>query len=853
VAQPAPLPAQLPPPLSGLDPAWSRLVDVPELDGNGRTFHVLDSYAHRVGPPELTVMALHGNPSWSYLWRNVLAAAPDGVRVLAPDHLDMGYSERTGSDRSLADRIGDLCALTDALGVDGPVITLAHDWGGPISMGWAQRHVNQLRGVVLANTAVSQPADGSPPKLITTAGSAALLRTVTERTTTFIRAGLALSRPRMAPETRQGLLAPYRTADRRTGIRAFVADIPLDERHPSYETLDNIATGMSDLAHVPALLLWGTRDPVFSEQYLHDLEERLPHADVHRFVGASHFVTEDAPVADAFWDWVKAEDRPVRSALHADGPLLPTDLAVAPLVVERHQDAWSRIDSSDFTERTGRVARGLARAGVKPGDRVATMIPPGIDLTVVLYACWEAGFTAVLVDGGLGVGTMHRAIKAAAPQWLIGIPRAVAASKALRWNGTRIVAGDMDGPVRACLGVAHSLREIELMGKAVADLAPPATDNPAVVGFTSGSTGPSKGVQYRAAQLAAQRDAIKELYQIDGHDRLVAAFAPFALYGPALGIASVVPEMDVTRPSTLTASALGAAAAEVDATIIFASPAALQNVVATAGSMSPAERVAVAKVRLVMSAGAPLRLDLLQAVAELAPEAEIRAPYGMTEVLPVADLSLVERVARGHGEGSCVGRPIQGVSIRIHPLDSLGIPATDATEEDGVLGEVVVSAPHLKERYDRLWWTEHRSLTQDGWHRTGDIGRVDRDGFLWISGRVQHVIATATGPVAPIPIEHAAERVDVVDRAAAVGVGPAGAQVIAVVVEVPESGRNPLADPRLAESVRHQIDAAGASRPAAVLVTRHVPVDKRHNSKVDRTRIARWAERVLAGDRPGRL
>jgi acyl-CoA synthetase (AMP-forming)/AMP-acid ligase II len=631
-----------------------------------------------------------------------------------------------------------------------------------------------------------------------------------------------------------------------------VADIPLDENHRSFGALDGVASGMSKLADVPALLLWGTRDPVFSEQYLHDLEERLPHADVHRFVAASHFVTEDAPVAEAFWEWVSAEDRPPRPALTSDSPLRPTDLAASPLVVERHGDRWRSIDSEAFAERTGRVARGLARAGVKPGDRVATMIPPGIDLTVVLYACWQAGFTAVLVDGGLGVGNMHRAIKAAAPQWLVGISPAVAAAKALRWKGTKIVAGEMDSRLRAALGVAHSLREIELMGEAAGG-APNGNEHPAVIGFTSGSTGPSKGVQYRSEQLAAQRDAISALYRIDSGDRLVAAFAPFALYGPALGIASIVPEMDVTRPATLTASALGAAAAEIDATIIFASPAALQNVVATAQSMSASERAAVAEVRLVMSAGAPLRLDLLQAVAEITPHADVHAPYGMTEVLPVADLSLVDRMARGRGEGSCVGRPIQGVAVRIHPLDFLGRPAVETASETNVLGEVVVSAPHLKERYDRLWWTEHRSLTADGWHRTGDIGRLDDDGFLWISGRVPHVISTVDGPVPPIPIEHAAERVDTVNRAAAVGVGPPGRQVVVAVVEIEAPGRSPLAGITLASSIRAEISAATGREPAAVLVTPHVPVDKRHNSKVDRARVDRWADRVLAGERPGRI
>ncbi len=849
----ASLPAQLPPSLAGLDPAWSRLVEVHQLDGVGRTFHLLDNYAERpADAPELTVLCVHGNPSWSYLWRKVIAAAPDGVRVVAPDHLNMGYSERTGSDRILADRIDDLCALTAELDIDGPVITLAHDWGGPISMGWAQRHVDQLRGVVLANTAVGQPATGTPPKLITAAGSGVLLRSVTERSSAFIRGGLALSRPQPPPEVKEGFLAPYDTAERRAGIRAFVADIPLDEEHVSFKTLDRIASGMTDLADVPALLLWGTKDPVFNEQYMHDLEDRLPHADVHRFVGASHFVTEDAPVDEAFWDWVTADEPPTRPVL--DGtPLLASQIDLASLVVERHENQWRSIDSASFVERTHRVAQGLARAGVEPGDRVGVMVPPGIDLTVVLYACWEACFTAVLVDGGLGIGNMHRAMRAAAPKWLIGIPQAMVAAKALRWTGTKIVAGEMDGQLRKVLGVAHSLREVELLGESIDKPEPTTNNHPAVIGFTSGSTGPSKGVQYRSEQLAAQRDAIRTLYRIEHTDRLVAAFAPFALYGPALGIESVVPEMDVTRPSTLTAAALGAAAAEVDATIIFASPAALQNVVATAHSMSAGERAAVAKVRLVMSAGAPLRLDLLQSVAKLAPGAEVRAPYGMTEVLPVADLSLVDRLARGDGEGSCVGKPIDGVSVRIHPLNADGVPGSEPTYRADVLGEVVVSAPHMKDRYDRLWWTEHTSLTRDGWHRTGDIGRLDDDGFLWISGRVQHVIVSAAGPIPPIPIEHAAERVVGVVRAAAVGIGPVGAQVAAVVLEVPGSGRNPLADPHLAEAVRKEIHAAGAVRPAAVLVTRHVPVDKRHNSKVDRTRIARWAERVLAGERPGKL
>ena len=156
----APPPAGLP----GLDPAWSKLVNVVDADGRTRTFHVLDSWSGP-GEPVGTLLCVHGNPTWSYLWRRLLAAAPPGWRVVAPDQLGMGYSERIEKPRVLAERVDDLGRLTDALGITGPgrtgaVVTVAHDWGGIISLGWAQRHRDQLRGVVLTNTAVHQP-DGS--------------------------------------------------------------------------------------------------------------------------------------------------------------------------------------------------------------------------------------------------------------------------------------------------------------------------------------------------------------------------------------------------------------------------------------------------------------------------------------------------------------------------------------------------------------------------------------------------------------------------------------------------------------------------------------------------------------------
>lgn len=849
-------PAELPPGgLVGVDPSWSRLIRCADHGGIEVTWHILDN---GVVDPRLTLLCVHGNPSWSYLWRRVVADAGPDVRVIAVDQLDMGFSERTGEMRRLAARIDDLEALTTNLSLSGPIVTVAHDWGGPISIGWAQRHLDQLAGLVLLNTAVHQPAHAPAPAVIRAVRTGPLLRAATVDTAAFLNASVALCRPRLDAAVRAGFIAPYATAGRRDAIRAFVEDIPLGPDHPSHERLNEVASGMSALGRVPALLLWGPADPVFSDLYLHDLESRLPHADVHRFVGASHFVSEDADVSGAVHAWIN--QRPIgarrvrkeRPSLCAavDERAASDQIAVA----ARAGGRLTTISFENFAQRIDRLARGLVEHGIAPGDRVAVMIPPGIDLSVVLYACFRIGAVLVLVDSGLGPRNMSRALAAAHPDHLIGITKALVAARTLRWPGARIAVTALDGIARRALDVTTTMPELEQPGSAGDPFPGPTGKSEAAVVFTSGSTGPSKGVVYCHDQLQAQRDLLIELYDIGPEDRLVAAFAPFALYGPALGITSIVPDMDVTKPGTLTAVALADAVVDIDATMVFASPAALQNVVATAADLTQPQLDALAKVRLLMSAGAPVNRVLLRSAADLLGGADAHTPYGMTEVLPVSDISLAELDEIGAGDGVCVGRPRPEVRVRISALDAEGEATGELDASPGVVGEIVIAADHLKERYDRLWYTEFCSSHPRGWHRTGDAGWFDPSGYLWIGGRIGHVITTDTGPVTPVAIEHAAESVAAVWRCAAVGVGPVGTQVIAVVVELDSSfGRNGVADLDTTRAVRSAVLSATGRTICAALVARTLPVDRRHNSKLDRTRIGAWATRVLSGERAGRL
>jgi acyl-coenzyme A synthetase/AMP-(fatty) acid ligase len=194
------------------------------------------------------------------------------------------------------------------------------------------------------------------------------------------------------------------------------------------------------------------------------------------------------------------------------------------------------------------------------------MVPPSADLTAVAFACWRAGAVVVIADAGLGAVGLARALRGAAPDHVIGVARGLALARLLGIPGGRIVAGPATRPLRRLLG-ARRLPEIAGAGRG--RVPPPAVgaDAEAAVLFTSGATGPAKGVVYRHGQLQAQLETLRNAYCLKSDDRLVAAFPPFALYGPALGVASAVP---VARtPGELTAAALADAAAAVDATVVF--------------------------------------------------------------------------------------------------------------------------------------------------------------------------------------------------------------------------------------------------------------------------------------------
>ena len=376
---------------------------------------------------------------------------------------------------------------------------------------------------MLTNTAVHQPDGSAGPILIRLAHVPVINRFACRWTPLFVRTTTSLTWPRLPRDVRDAFAAPYATVARRLGVSEFVADIPFAADHPSRPELDGIAGGIAEL-DVPALLLWGPRDPVFLEEHLRDLQQRLPQAVLHRYEKASHLLPEDAPeYVDAVNLWLAAAavraPRRSRPSSPRGRRRRPTELTELAARADEHSPAVVEVSGrsiswADLHARVRDTAAGLAAAGVGPGDRVALLVPPSIELTVALYAVWQAGGVIVVVDRGLGLRGMGRALRSAKVDHLVADTAGLLASRPMRVPGTRIAVREVPSVVRRLARVRHTMTGLALLGR---DLPSPpesgAADEAAVI-FTSGATGPAKGVLYRHRQVRAQLELIRASYAI---------------------------------------------------------------------------------------------------------------------------------------------------------------------------------------------------------------------------------------------------------------------------------------------------------------------------------------------------
>jgi len=385
------------------------------------------------------------------------------------------------------------------------------------------------------------------------------------------------------------------------------------------------------------------------------------------------------------------------------------------------------------------------------------------------------------------------------------------------------------------------------------------TDTVAIL-FTSGSTGPAKGVLYEHGMFDAQIRMIQSHYGMEPGEVDVATFPLFALFSIAMGITVVIPDMDASRPARADPAKIVAAIQEHRATTTFGSPALWKNV----ANYCAARGVKLPTLRRVLIAGAPVAPSILEPLLNvLPPDADVFTPYGATEALPVSSISGRERLAlqtpSRPDAGTCVGRALPGVDVRLIRIND--DPITEWSVEllvsDGEFGEIVVAGPMVTKSYDGLPKGTALAKIHECdrvWHRMGDIGYRDPEGRLWYCGRKSQRVVTERGMLFTDCIEGVINEHPDVARSALVGVGPAGRQSPVVVIE-PKPGRFPRGA-RVRIFVQELLDltdnAAIRHSPFAICHSiRHVlfhhslPVDVRHNAKINREALARWAARRL--------
>jgi len=260
-----------------------------ELEGFG--CHYLDE---GTGP---TLLLLHGNPTWSFYWRELVLGLRGRYRVVVPDHIGCGLSDKPGVREypyTLARRVADVGRLIRELDL-GQITLIAHDWGGAIGMGAAVAAPERFARFVLMNTAAFRSR--RCPLRIRACRTPLLGRLAVQGLNLFARAALRMAvchRERITPAVRAGLLAPYDSWRHRIAVHRFVLDIPLRRRHPSYHTLAQIEAGLPQFHRHPVCLIWGMRDWCFTPAFLDRFREFFPEADVHRLADAGHYVVEDA-------------------------------------------------------------------------------------------------------------------------------------------------------------------------------------------------------------------------------------------------------------------------------------------------------------------------------------------------------------------------------------------------------------------------------------------------------------------------------------------------------------------------------------------------------------------------------
>jgi acyl-CoA synthetase (AMP-forming)/AMP-acid ligase II len=518
---------------------------------------------------------------------------------------------------------------------------------------------------------------------------------------------------------------------------------------------------------------------------------------------------------------------------------------------------YDTISFQELENRSNQIALGVQQLGIKPGTRMALMVPPGINFVAYVFGLFKAGIVIILIDPGMGRKNMIHCLSAAQPEGIVGIPLAQLARTIFRRKLSGCQTNVVVGGFFPFCHRASKFAQLEGSSFKPVEMS---QEDPAAIIFTTGSTGPPKGVLYRHRNFIQQSEQIRDYFQIRPGGTDVSGFPLFALFNTAMGTTTVFPEMDATRPAEVYPPNIIDAVTQFNADQSFGSPA-LWN---TVSNYCEQHDIRLPSIKRILSAGAPVPPVVLERVKKIiSPDGDAFTPYGATEALPVACNSasvVLNETAKqtNRGAGTCVGSRFSGIEWKVIQInDEPILDIHDALPvKNGTVGELIVRGPVVTDQYvTRIEANAEHKIKDDSgpeglkfWHRMGDIGYLDSQDRFWFCGRKSHRVQTENGTMFTVPCEAIINTHKKVYRCALVGVGNREHQVPVLIVEPhsenwpeAESEREKLIDEIRSIAQQHwQTDTI-----EHFLLHRSLPVDIRHNSKIFREQLRGWAaERI---------
>ncbi len=509
--------------------------------------------------------------------------------------------------------------------------------------------------------------------------------------------------------------------------------------------------------------------------------------------------------------------------------------------------AYTHLTFEQLDRESDRMAHGLAEAGVTRGVRTILMVKPSLEFFSLTYALFKTGAVPVIIDPGMGVKRMVDCLRESRAEAFIGIPKAHLLRRlhpgAFKTVSVAVTVG------RRYFWGGPTLESIARRPWTPFEIAETAPDETAAILFTTGSTGPAKGAVYDHAMFDAQIRMLQAHFDIGEDEIDLPTFPLFALFDPALGMTAVIPDMDPTKPAEANPERIIEAILNQGVTNLFASPALLDRL----GIFADGKEIRLPSLRRVVSAGAPVSPAIIERFSTvLGPETEVHTPYGATEALPVSSLGSREILAETRklteqGFGICVGRPVDGMEVRIIRIsdDPISEWSDDLVVENPDIGEITVKGGVVSRHYFERPDADALAKIKDGdgiWHRMGDLGWRDSKDRIWFCGRKSHRVITDSGPLYTIPVEAVFNTHPAVHRSALVGIGDPPSQKPVICIELHPGDATTDQD-----ALRRELLNMAARHPLAreiktILFHKAFPVDVRHNAKIFREQLAEWAK-----------